>query len=95
LNPFVPKTGSPVGRGLKNYCGRQCPRLVWIERRHRGGIDFAEGDLLHEAIAAAVTGKNRCPRNTATIDCPRLTFVVNYVVEHHGGARAWLTPTAR
>lgn len=39
-------------------------RLTRIERRHRGGTDFAEGDLLHEAMAAAITGKKKCPRKT-------------------------------
>lgn len=48
-------------------CGlsdEQRKRLIRIERRHRGGTDFAEGDLLHEAMAAAITGQKKCPRST-------------------------------
>jgi DNA-directed RNA polymerase specialized sigma24 family protein len=48
-------------RGLSD---EQRSRLARIERRHRGGTYFAEGDLLHEAIAAAITGKKKCPRRT-------------------------------
>ncbi len=34
-----------------------------IERRYRAGTDFAEGDLLQEAICSAFERQRRCPRD--------------------------------
>jgi DNA-directed RNA polymerase specialized sigma24 family protein len=39
-------------------------KLDRLERRHLGGTDFAEGDLLHEAICSALFGEKKCPRKT-------------------------------
>jgi len=40
-------------------------RLDLLERRSLDGTDFAEGDLLHEAICSAFFGEKKCPRETA------------------------------
>lgn len=39
-------------------------KLGRLERRHLSGTDFAEGDLLHEAICSALFGEKKCPRET-------------------------------
>ncbi|MGY3038314.1 hypothetical protein ACVIIV_007484 [Bradyrhizobium sp. USDA 4354] len=39
-------------------------RLDAIERRYLGGTDFAEGDLLQEAMCSALFEEKRCPRIT-------------------------------
>lgn len=39
-------------------------RLDAIERRYLGGTDFAEGDLLQEAMCSALFEEKRCPRTT-------------------------------
>ena len=38
-----------------------------MERRHLDGTDFADGDLLHEAICSALFGEKKCPRTTPFI----------------------------
>ena len=42
-------------------------RLGRIDKRHRGGTDFAEGGLVHDAICAAIEGTRKCPRDTVVI----------------------------
>ena len=42
-------------------------RLGRIERRHRGGTDFTDGELVHNAICSAIEGTRKCPRNTVVI----------------------------
>jgi DNA-directed RNA polymerase specialized sigma24 family protein len=42
-------------------------RLDRLELRHLGGTDFAEGDLLHDAVCAAILGDKKCPRTTPFI----------------------------
>lgn len=42
-------------------------RLDRLETRHLEGTDYAEGDLLHEAVCAAILGDKKCPRTTAFI----------------------------
>lgn len=42
-------------------------RLDRLELRHLGGTDFAEGDLLHEAVCSAILKKKKCPRATPFI----------------------------
>ncbi|MFK4492530.1 hypothetical protein [Bradyrhizobium sp. USDA 336] len=37
-------------------------RLAAIEHRHLGGTDFADGDLLQEAVCAALFEEKACPR---------------------------------
>jgi DNA-directed RNA polymerase specialized sigma24 family protein len=45
-------------------------RLAKVEQRHLAGTDFAAGDLVQEAICAALFEKKKCPRNT-----PFLAFI--------------------
>jgi DNA-directed RNA polymerase specialized sigma24 family protein len=42
-------------------------RLDRLELRRLEGTDFAEGDLLHEAVCAAILGDKKCPRATPFI----------------------------
>lgn len=42
-------------------------RLAKVEQRHLNGTDFAPGDLVHEAICAALFGKKTCPHATPFI----------------------------
>ena len=42
-------------------------RLDWLELRHLGGTDFAEGDLLHDAVCSALLEGKKCPRKTPFI----------------------------
>jgi hypothetical protein len=42
-------------------------RLSDIERGHLGGTDFADGELLQEAIDFAVCEEKRCPRSVSFI----------------------------
>lgn len=46
-------------------------RLVAIERRYLYGTDFAEGDLLQEAMCSALQEEKRCPRTVRFV-----TFLV-------------------
>jgi DNA-directed RNA polymerase specialized sigma24 family protein len=39
-------------------------RLDRLERRHLDGTDFAEGDLLQEAVCSAIFEDKKCPRTT-------------------------------
>lgn len=42
-------------------------RLDRLELRHLAGTDFAEGDLLHDAVCAAILGHKNCPRTKSFI----------------------------
>jgi hypothetical protein len=42
-------------------------RLRLLERRRLAGTDFAEGDLLHEAVCTAIFGSRKCPRGESFI----------------------------
>jgi DNA-directed RNA polymerase specialized sigma24 family protein len=42
-------------------------RLELLERRHLDGTDFAEGDLLHEAVCSAILEGKKCPCTTPFI----------------------------
>jgi DNA-directed RNA polymerase specialized sigma24 family protein len=45
-------------------------RLWLIERRRCAGTDFRQGELYHDAVCRALTGKRRCP-----IDVPLIAFL--------------------
>ena len=42
-------------------------RLAKVEQRHLTGTDFAAGDLIQEAVCAAMFEEKRCPRTTPFI----------------------------
>lgn len=41
--------------------------LYLVERRYRAGTDFAEGDLLQEALCLAFERQRRCPRDVGFV----------------------------
>ena len=56
-------------------------KLHEIERVARRGTDLSQGDLLHEALSAAIMGDRRCPRNV-----PFMAFIVQTmrsIASHH------------
>jgi DNA-directed RNA polymerase specialized sigma24 family protein len=42
-------------------------RLAKVEKRHLAGTDFAPGDLIQEAVCAAMFEEKKCPRTTPFI----------------------------
>jgi hypothetical protein len=42
-------------------------RLRLIERRRRGGTNFAENELYFEAVCQAVVGERRCPKGVSLV----------------------------
>jgi DNA-directed RNA polymerase specialized sigma24 family protein len=53
--------------GLDGLTPLDLARLDAIERRHLDGTDFAEGDLLQEAMGAALCEQKACPRGVSFI----------------------------
>ncbi|MHC2618237.1 hypothetical protein ACVIW2_000268 [Bradyrhizobium huanghuaihaiense] len=57
-------TYDEVASALDGLTPLDLVRLDAIERRYLGGTDFAEGDLLQEAMCSALFEEKRCPRIT-------------------------------
>ena len=57
-------TYDEVASALDGLTPLDLARLDAIERRYLGGTDFAEGDLLQEAMCSALFEEKRCPRTT-------------------------------
>ena len=60
-------TYDEVASALDGLTPLNLARLDSIERRYLGGTDFAEGDLLQEAMCYALFEEKRCPRTTRFI----------------------------
>lgn len=61
-------------------------KLREIERVYLRGTDLKEGDLLHEAVCAAILGDRKCPRHV-----PVMAFVVKSmqsIASHRGEKHA-------
>ncbi|MDE5464898.1 hypothetical protein [Bradyrhizobium sp. CSS354] len=60
-------TYDKVASALDGLTPLDLARLDAVERRYLGGTDFAEGDLLQEAMCSALFEEKRCPRITRFI----------------------------
>ena len=60
-------TDEEVRAAIEGLTDLDRQKLIVIERRYRAGTDFAESDLLQEAICSAFERQRRCPRDVSFV----------------------------